>query len=207
MDRQFLRVRHRRAIFELGEPVPLFVPSTDQVNDADCEAVLHFHFNCSSECLPSQLPLSPECEGKPLILVSSLFIISTTGQLVRPVRELSRNFLVKIVNPPSDAGVARPSSDASAVACATSCPRFCPFRVQYSPSAPAYEVRTPDSPDYRPSSPPYAPPSPTYTPASPVYNYPSQAGPSTSGLNSTSSETASQRRRNPKRKASRVRFS
>lgn len=184
----------------------MFVPATDQVNDADCETVLHFHFNCSSECLPSQLPLSPDCEGRPLILISSLFIITTTGQLVRPVRELSRNFLVKIINPPGEVGGARPNSDATTVACATSCPRFCPFCAPYSPSSPAYEIRTPASPEYRPSSPTYTPPTHTYAPASPVY-YPSQAGPSTSGLNSASSESASQRRRNPKRKASRVRFS
>lgn len=193
-DKQFLRIRHRRMTFDLGELVPLYHPSSGAITASDCETILAFTFNCTSYCLASQLPLSADYNEKPLILVCNAFLLDQEGRILRPIKELSRNFLVSIsksvgeVNTSSNDSrddTPRPDNASSCTYCA-----------------------------------PYAPASPDYSPASPMYPYvPSvtpydqdedQYAPSTSGQNALArggSSGSGSTRRASKRKASRVRFS
>ena len=189
-----MRIRHKRSVFELGESVPLIIPHTENLLDSDCESQLFFTFNCTSPCLVSQLLARVECASRPLILVSSVFFIKRTGELVRPVRELTRNILISVADIPRNLPIAPSSSATGTVAGSSTGPK---------PESPEYR---PPSPDYQPSSPMYEPSASPFAPATPSPVYQPNLLPDTSGT-STRATSSRRGRRASKRKADRhVRF-
>lgn len=172
--------------------MPLIIPFSEGILDSDCESQVFFTFNCTSPCLKPQLVARVGCANRPLILVSNVFLIKRSGELVQPVRELTRNILIAVEDIPRDISA---SSSVGTGAVAND-------STEYKPSSPVYR---PTSPDYHPSTPLYAPEDEGY-PAPPSPDYRPNSLPSTSGLGA---QTAGSRRgrRASKRKAGRqVRF-
>ena len=84
-------------MYELGEVIPTIMSlKTADATFEDCSASLHFSFNCTSACLASQIPSRDDYPQKPLILTITAFLIKRTGEIIRPIKEFSRNFLITI---------------------------------------------------------------------------------------------------------------
>ena len=140
-------------MYQLGEVVPTFMPHDAEFGEdyppEACKSTLYFTFNCASGCLGAQIPSRNEYPSKPLILVITAFLIRRNGDIARPIREFTRNFLISVKD------VLRDALDAALDDTQ---------RRPDSSSADGAHVRSP-SPSYRPSSPSYLPSRPVYEPS------------------------------------------
>ena len=115
----------------------------------ECKGTLYLTFNCSTGCLGTQIPSRIMYPSKPLILVITAFLIRRNGEIIRPVREFTRNFLFSVQElgnqlESGDSPVAGPSADPDTSANYAHLADF----LAYEPSSPYRDA----SPEPRPST-------------------------------------------------------
>ena len=87
-------------VFELGELIPLFAPASsvvDNPTESDCKTTLHFNFNCTSNCISTGSLLSRlGYIHDPLFLNITAFLVRRTGEVIQPIKQFARNFVIFI---------------------------------------------------------------------------------------------------------------